>query len=157
MMNHRMMGWQAMLLWIAVTFTLASSAAAQNRASDAGEPGDCTRSPEPHDECPERCPSYDTCFILDEGQLYYRVDAERFECDGLECRAASERLGDYCCRRGQFAPSENGSGGCGCRLGGADARPERSGAASGLPWLGMLAVLAGRRRWPRGGPAPRAR
>jgi hypothetical protein len=153
-MNHRMTGWQAALLGIAAALALAPGAAAQNRASDAGEQGDCTRSPEPHDECPERCPSYDTCYVQEEGQLYYRVDGQRFECDGLVCSTASEGLADYCCSRGPFAPSKKGKGGGGCSLGGAGSGPERSGASSGSAWLGTLAVLlAGRRRWPLGGPA----
>jgi hypothetical protein len=64
-------------------------------------------------------------------------------------------LADYCCSRGQFAPSKKDKAGGGCSLGGADSRPGRSSAASGSAWLGALAVLlAGRRRWPRGGPAP---
>jgi hypothetical protein len=158
MMNHRMTGWQAALLGIAATLALPHDAAAQNGVSDAGELGECTRSPAPHGECPERCPRYDTCFIQEEEQLYYRVDDQSFECDGLECRAASEMLADYCCSRGQFAPSEKGKGGGGCWLGGAGSIPERSAAASGSALLGTLAVLlAGRRRWPRGGPAPLSR
>jgi hypothetical protein len=158
MMNHRMTGWQAALLGITATLALPHGAAAQDGASDAGERGACTRSPAPHDECPARCPTYDTC-IIDEGrQLYYRVDGERFECDGLDCRAASDVLADYCCSRGQFAPSEKGKGGGGCSLGGAGSIPERSALASGSAWLGTLAVLlVGRRRRPRGGPAPNPR
>jgi hypothetical protein len=99
------------LRWIAVGLFWTQLASGQGATSDAGEAGDCTRSPEPH-ECAERCPSFDTCYIEDEAQLYYRVGSERFDCEGLDCDAASTQLGDYCCERGEYAPSRGGGGSC---------------------------------------------
>lgn len=96
---------------IAVGLFWTQLASGQGATPDAGEAGDCTRSPEPH-ECAERCPSFDTCYIEDDARLYYRVAGERFECDGLECAAASMRLGDYCCERGEYAPARDDGGGC---------------------------------------------
>src|SRR5690606_21193355 len=95
----------------------------QETAPDAGEPGVCMPSREPH-ECAERCPSYDTCYIAEgDGELYYRVMNERFPCDGLDCNAASVELGDYCCRRGDYAPSRGGGGGCAIGAGSASGAP----------------------------------
>jgi hypothetical protein len=100
--------------------------------ADAG-PGDCTPSAQPH-ECAERCPSFDTCFVATGGgQLYYRVDDQRFDCVGLECAMASQTLGDYCCQRGEFAPGKGGDGGC------AQASAPRPAA---LPWLAAAALVS---------------
>jgi hypothetical protein len=104
-------GWPDALRTIAVCSLWAQLAIGQSAALDAGEAGECTPSPEPH-ECAERCPSFDTCYIEGEAQLYYRVEGERFQCDGLDCAAASAQLGDYCCQRGEYAPSRGGGGGC---------------------------------------------
>jgi hypothetical protein len=112
MTKRTLTGWPGALRGIAVGLLWTHLASGQGAALDAGEPGDCARSPEPH-ECAERCPSFDTCYVEDDAQLYYRVERERFECDGLDCTAASTRLGDYCCQRGEYAPSRGGgSGGC---------------------------------------------
>lgn len=83
-------------------------------------------------ECPERCPSFDTCFLDQPARLYYRVDAQRFDCDDLDCEAAALRMADYCCQRGEFAPDEDdGDGGC--------ALPGTPGehSAGGTAWLGV--------------------
>jgi MYXO-CTERM domain-containing protein len=122
------------LLWFALVL-LASPGVAQDEPgtsqADAG-PGDCTPSAEAH-ECAERCPRFDTCYVAaGGGRLYYRVDDQRFECEGLVCGAASQALGDYCCQRGEFAPSK-GNGGC------ALARPQ---PAPPVPGLAMAAVAA---------------
>jgi hypothetical protein len=111
MTKRKLTGWPDALRGIAVGLFWTQLASGQGAALDAGAAGDCTRSPEPH-ECAERCPSFDTCYIEDDAQLYYRVERERFECDGLDCAAASIRLGDYCCQRGEYAPSRGGGGGC---------------------------------------------
>jgi hypothetical protein len=160
MMNRRVTGWQGALRGIALALAVAHivsprSVAAQGGASGADEEGDCTPSRDPP-ECADRCPSFDTCYIDDgEGQLYYRVNAQRFDCDGLECREASATLADYCCRRGQFAPSRGGGGGC-------TLQPE-SGAASAYgrgsgSWLVALgACLARRGVAPRRGRPPLSR
>jgi hypothetical protein len=69
-----------------------------------------------HEECPDRCPMFATCSVGSSmGQslrLYYRVDEQRFDCDGLKCEAAASELADYCCERGKFAPSDDDEGGC---------------------------------------------
>jgi hypothetical protein len=101
---------------IALLLSFAQPAAAQGgQGGGSGrEPvGQCTPSREPH-ECADRCPSFDTCFIAGgDGQLYYQVDEQRFDCDGLVCEAAIGELGDYCCERGAFAPpSQDEGGGC---------------------------------------------
>src|SRR5262245_19052924 len=120
MIHRRMTGWHAAVLGIAVSIVGASRAAwAQAQAADAGDEGGCTAN-QLQLECPERCPNYTTCFIDEgQGQVYYRVDRERFYCDGLVCEAARQELDDYCCQRGEYAPSSGG--GCGCRLAARDA------------------------------------
>lgn len=141
-----MTGWQTALLGIALGVASTRVAAAQNTSVDAGEAGVCTPSPQPHDQCPERCSTYDTCYIEDELQLYYRVADERFPCDGLDCEAASVALADYCCERGEYAPSRGGGGGgCAlCALGGPGSSP--SGTGRGGVWLAALGLaLCGRR------------
>ena len=131
------------LRWIAVGVLWTQLASAQ--APDAGEAGDCMPSREPH-ECAERCPSFDTCYIAEgDGQLYYRVMRERFECDGLDCTAASTELGDYCCQRGDYAPSRGSGGGCALTPTTTGGPPERSSVLAGAG-LGALALLVGRRR-----------
>ena len=69
-----------------------------------------------HAECPDRCPMFATCSVgssMGQGlRLYYRVDEQRFDCAGLNCEAAVSELGDYCCERGEFAPSDDDEGGC---------------------------------------------
>ena len=103
---------RAALHGIALALTLGSAALAQDAPnSDAPEQGtgpdaDCMPSRQPH-ECPDRCPSYDTCFVSEDEQLYYRVDDQRFDCDGLDCGAASVTLGDYCCGRGSPQGNRN--------------------------------------------------
>jgi hypothetical protein len=88
----------------------------------------------PHD-CPERCPSFDTCFVpAGDGRLYYRVGEQRFDCDGLDCTAALVSLGDYCCERGEFAPDSDD--GCGCSLVG-----ERQGHVKGAVAQAQVAAL----------------
>jgi hypothetical protein len=146
-----MTAWQTALLWIALGLGLTRAAAAQSQAPDAGEQGDCTPSREAH-ECADRCPSYDTCFIEEgEGQLYYEVKGERFQCDGLDCTAASVELGDYCCQRGDYAPSHGGGGGC--ALSGSAPTPGRALAATaagvGLAFAAAR-LLGGGRRGPGG-------
>jgi MYXO-CTERM domain-containing protein len=100
---------------IALALTLTSLASAQTAPDDGDEPSDeqadCMPSRAPH-ECSDRCPDYDTCFVSDEARLFYQVGDERFDCDGLDCAAASVTLGDYCCRRGEYAPASDGGGGC---------------------------------------------
>lgn len=98
-------------------------------------------------ECPERCPSFDTCFLAggmgQPARLYYRVEGQRFDCDGLDCVAAAEQMADFCCQRGAFAPDDDDDDG-GCALPG--------GAASGSSgaWLGVVLGIGllglGRRR-----------
>jgi hypothetical protein len=88
-------------------------------------------------ECPERCPSFDTCFISaamgQPARLYYRVPEQRFDCDELDCEQAAVRLNDYCCERGEFAPQQDDDGGGGCVLHSAPGEPSEGSAA----WLGM--------------------
>jgi len=99
--------------------------------------GQCTASEEPH-ECADRCPSFDTCFIAGgDGQLYYQVGEQRFDCKGLECGAATTALGDYCCQRGEFAPRRDDDGG-GCNIG------TRRGPAPPVlgGWCGLALALA---------------
>lgn len=131
---------------LAIGLLWTQLASGQGRAPDAGA-GECTPSREPH-ECAERCPSFDTCYIEDDAQLYYRVEGERFECDGLDCDAASVQLGDYCCQRGEYAPSKGGGGG-GCWLAaGASRAPSSPGERSNAPGLCLAALgllVAGRR------------
>ncbi|HTV18420.1 MAG TPA: hypothetical protein VMG12_07105 [Polyangiaceae bacterium] len=136
--------WGDALRWIAAGLFWTQLSSAQG-TPDAG--GDCTPSRGPH-ECAERCPSFDTCYIDEgEGQLYYRVMGERFECDSLDCTAANERLGDYCCQRGEYAPSRGGGGGCALTAGVAlDASRTASRAPAGLGALAGLLVVARRRR-----------
>jgi hypothetical protein len=117
MMDLSMTGWQMALWGIILGLASTRDAAAQTGPVDAGEAGECTPSPQPHDQCPERCPTYDTCYIEEELQLYYRVDDERFPCEGLDCKAASVTLADYCCQRGEYEPARGGGGGCACALG----------------------------------------
>jgi hypothetical protein len=141
-------GWPDALRAIAVGLFWTQLASGQSALPDAGEPGDCTPSSGPHDECPERCPSFDTCYIEDELQLYYRVEGERFECDGLDCTAASTQLADYCCQRGEYAPSHGGGGG-GCALASPPSiEPPGVGARSSAPGLclGALGLLVVSRR-----------
>jgi hypothetical protein len=102
------------------------------------EPGaQCTS--EPHEECPDRCPTFASCFVAAamgrEAHLYYRVDEQRLACDGLDCVAAAERLADYCCERGEFAPSKDDGGGC--ELSRAGVAANAGGSESAAPWLGL--------------------
>jgi hypothetical protein len=101
------------------------------------EPGAVCNAPEAQSECPERCPAFTSCVVTAMGQdpyLYYRVDDQRFDCDGLNCVAAAQQLGDYCCERGEFAPSKDG-GGCALPPGGVTA--DAGGSESAAPWLGV--------------------
>jgi MYXO-CTERM domain-containing protein len=143
-MNIRWTHGRTALHGIALVLALTSLASAQNAPDEdepsEGEEADCMPSREPH-ECSDRCPNFDTCFVAADAQLYYRVDDERFDCEGLDCAAASVTLGDYCCRRGEYAPDSGGGGGC-------TVAPEDPGAslASGAAALGALAVLSGWRK-----------
>jgi hypothetical protein len=67
-------------------------------------------------------------------RLYFRVDEQRFECDGLVCASAVTQLADYCCQRGEFAPSDD-DGGCTLPPGGVAA--DGSSSESLAPWLGL--------------------
>jgi hypothetical protein len=148
MMDRPMTGWQTVLRGIAAALAVAHAAAAQSGTSDAGAEGSCLKSEDPA-ECPDRCPTFDTCYIDDgkDGRLYYRVNGRRFDCNALECRAASASLADYCCQRGQFAPSDDGGG---CSLKGVTSTPTRE--ADGALWFGALTVcLAGLLRTRRRG------
>ena len=160
MMKQGMTGWQTALHRIALGIFFGvglciigvnPSAAQQSGAPDAGA-GECTPNPSPH-ECPDRCPRYDTCLISEEDQLYYRVNNQRFECDGFDCRAASETLSDYCCSRGEFAPSSGGGGGC--SLTGRAAAGATPRAALGGAFLAALGLALAGRRGPRGRRLPR--
>ena len=137
--------WIAGLALVSCALLVASVGAAQtgsNARPDAG-PGECTPSPEPH-ECADRCPNYDTCFInTGDGQLYYRVDEQRFDCDDLDCGGATQRLGDYCCQRGEFAPAKGDGDSCTLALPGSH---DATSAASVIGLLGALATLRARRR-----------
>ena len=135
MMNRSMTGWHTALLGIAVGLSVARSASAQAGAGDAGDEGSCTPSQLPV-ECPDRCPSFTTCFIDEgEGRAYYRVRDERFECDGLVCDDAKRELDDYCCQRGDYAPSRGGGG---CVLSPAGAASRGGLALAGLLGGGLL-------------------
>jgi hypothetical protein len=141
MIDRAMRVWRTALSGIALALVLAQSAWAQSGPPEAEE-GECMPSREPH-ECPDRCPSFDTCYIDDgNGLIYYRVGDQRFDCDELDCRLASTALGDYCCRRGEFAPSSEG--GDGCTVG--DAGPDRRGGLASAAWLAALAVSVAARR-----------
>jgi hypothetical protein len=143
MMNRWMKGWQTAFLGIALNLALLGTSA-PGRAQDAGLEGDCTRNTHP---CAERCPAYDTCYVSDDEQIYYSVMGRRFDCNGLDCAAAGVTLEDYCCERGEFAPSarDDEGGGCGLSRAAPDA-PEAGGVASGV-WLGglVMAGIGGRR------------
>lgn len=130
---------------IALVLALPSLASAQAAPDDEDEPSeseqaDCMPSRAPH-ECSDRCPDYDTCFVSDESRLFYQVGEERFDCDGLDCAAASVTLGDYCCRRGEYAPDPDGGGGCTVAVETADAS-----ISSGAVALGALAACAAWRK-----------
>ncbi len=154
MMIRYRRSWQTAYLGIALGASLASMST-RGRAQDAGLEGVCTQSTHP---CAERCPAYDTCYISDDAQVYYSVMGRRFECDGLDCDAASATLGDYCCARGEFAPGTGDDDGGGCSLKNpATERHAAGGAVSGL-WLGALVVaFAGWRRVRLGGSRAPAR
>lgn len=95
-------------------------------------------------ECTDRCPSFDTCFIDaamgQPARLYYRIDDQRFDCNGLVCEAAVLQMADYCCQRGEFAPEEGGGDG-GCALRAAGWSPDL-GSGSEATWLGLGMGLA---------------
>ena|SRR5688572_25942741 len=146
MMNRWMRGWQTAFFGIALGCGVFSSVRT-SRAQDAGLEGDCTRNTH---SCAQRCPTYDTCYISDDQRIYYSAPGRRFDCDGLDCAAAVASLGDYCCERGEFAPSaEKDDSGGGCGLVNVRVAP---GAAGVSPWwLGAsLLVYAGRRARRRG-------
>ena len=132
------------LLRITLGLALPAVAQAQGAGGQRGESeGECMPSGEPL-ECADRCPMFETCYIDDgDGQLYYRVDDQRFDCDRLDCREASTTLADYCCERGQFAPPKD-DGGCNCRL--ATARPAGASAWAAAACLSMLCGLLAVRR-----------
>jgi hypothetical protein len=129
------------LVFAAALVLSAETAAAQSEAPASDEEGECTASRDPP-ECAERCPSFDTCYIdAGEGQLYYRVNDQRFDCAGLDCREASASLGDYCCRRGEFAPSRGG-GGCSMPSEPPGSMPAH-GHGGGYGWLLLGLAFAG--------------
>lgn len=143
MMNRCMMDWQTTFLKIALTLGLVGTSA-PSRAQDAGLEGDCTRNTHP---CAERCPAFDTCYIGDEAQIYYNVGARRFDCDGLDCAAAGVTLEDYCCERGEFAPSAGGGDdGGGCGLGAAPPDSAATGVTGGVALAGLALAGIGWRR-----------
>jgi hypothetical protein len=130
---------------IALVLGLTSLASAQDAPDDEDEPSEseraeCMPSRAPH-ECSDRCPDYDTCFVSDEARLFYQVGEQRFDCDGLDCAAASVTLGDYCCQRGEYAPGSNGGGGCTLVAETGDASASSQAAA-----LGVVAALAAWRK-----------
>jgi len=91
----------------------SSMAGASGSGGAEAVPADCI--PAPPDECTDRCPTFYTCPTeTDAGDpaLYYSVDGQRFDCDGLKCESAASQLQDYCCQRGKFAPSGDDGGGC---------------------------------------------
>jgi hypothetical protein len=101
------------------------------------DPGAVCNTSEAQPECPERCPTFASCFVA-MGQnpyLYYRVDDQRFDCDGLKCDSAVAKLADYCCERGEFAPSKDDGGGCMLPPGGVAA--DAGGSESSAPWLAV--------------------
>jgi MYXO-CTERM domain-containing protein len=114
--------------------------APESEPEPAPDLGEC--SPSDHIECPERCPSFDTCYAAGqdgEGQIAYAVDDLVFECEGVDCLEASRRLDDYCCERGEFEPSSGG----GCSLG----APAPAPGPAALAALGLAGVAgAGWRR-----------
>jgi hypothetical protein len=101
-------------------------------AGGSDDGADCM--PAASTECPERCPTFDTCYLASSGDLYYRVDEQRFDCDGLDCKAATLLKDDYCCERGEFAPKDDDDGGC-ALLGAPGAESSDSGGSS--TWLGV--------------------
>ena len=129
---------------IALALAFSGLASAQNAPDDEApsetEEADCMPSRGSH-ECSDRCPNYDTCFVSDEARLFYRVGEERFDCDGLDCAAASVTLGDYCCRRGAYAPDSDGGGGCTVAAESGDVS-----LASGAAALGALAAVSAWRK-----------
>ena len=151
-MNNRWTHGRTALHGIALVLALTSVAAAQSAPGDEAEPSEdeqaeCMASREPH-ECADRCPNYDTCFLPDEGLLYYQVEDARFDCDGLDCAAASVTLGDYCCRRGEYAPGSDDDGGCTVR--GENQGPQLPHGAVALGALAALAAWRKRRAMTRG-------
>jgi LPXTG-motif cell wall-anchored protein len=74
--------------------------------------------------------------------LYFKFDDQVFQCDGLDCGSAAQSLDDYCCERGEFAPSKDG-GGCTLPAGASTALRGESGTTNpGLLGVGG-ALLAG--------------
>jgi hypothetical protein len=141
-------GARNVLLGIGLGLALPVLALAQGAPGQSGQPeGDCMPSGEPL-ECADRCPTFETCYIDDgDGQLYYRVDDQRFDCAALDCREASDTLADYCCERGQFAPPKTEDG-CNCVL--AAPRPKGASAFAAGACLSVLGGLLAGRRWSRG-------
>lgn len=90
---------------------------------------------------------------MGDGQLYYEVDNQRFDCKGLECADANRLLSDYCCGRGELAPPPSGGddggdgGGCALTSSGGVSSNDHLGMLGGL-WVGLLALAARRRRIP---------
>jgi hypothetical protein len=132
---------------IALLLLLAAPSLAQNGGA-GGDPlpsGECMPSREPH-QCAARCPSFDTCLVAGDEQLYYQVDERRFDCVGFDCRAANESLSDYCCQTGEFAPpspdEDEDDGGGGCTL---TSSKDNLGIVAGL-WAGLLGLALRRRR-----------
>jgi len=135
--THRLTALRGIALLLALT-SLASAQDAPDAEEEPSEsePADCMPSRAPH-ECSDRCPDYDTCFVPDEARLFYQVGDERFECDGLDCAAASVTLGDYCCRRGEYAPDSDDGGGCTVA-----SESHHGSGSSGAAALGALAALS---------------
>lgn len=142
---------------IALSLLLAAPSLAQDGGAGADPlpSGECMSSREPH-QCAERCPSFDTCLVAGDEQLYYQVGEQRFDCVGYDCGAANESLSDYCCQTGELAPpppeqSEEDEGG-GCTLttwagapSGATSSKDNLGMVGGL-WAGLLGLALRRRR-----------
>lgn len=109
----------------------------------SGDDASCMPGAGPAD-CQDRCPSFDTCTVLtSSGQidhLYFKLDDQVFQCAGLDCGSAAQSLDDYCCQRGEFAPSKDG-GGCTLPDGASAARVSESGSATNHALLGVWGVL----------------
>jgi hypothetical protein len=115
---------------------------ANGGAGGSADDASCMPSAGP-EECQDRCPSFDTCTVLtsrgDLDHLYFKLDDQLFQCDGLDCNGAAQSLDDYCCQRGEFAPSKDGGctlpGGVSAALGG------EGGTGTRHALLGVCATL----------------
>jgi hypothetical protein len=113
----------------------------------AAVPANCQVAPAV--ECPDRCPTFNTCTAeTDAGDLalYYSVDDQRFDCDGIKCEVAASQLQDYCCQRGAFAPSSDDGGGCALAPHPGTARSGAASSENVWACLGVGVGLFARRR-----------